>query len=175
MQNAAPWSQQNWDISKGSHNTCSVLLNAFSHKLAPAIWKPLAVSLHIAIDLQSQTHCTCTAASLSHSMSRGILCWCWTFQTGVHWHCLNPSHSTEQLISVLLLGKSKYTSLFCHSPHDNPKSTVIKHSFHISLTPNNSLDCVRDHLLKDAKPMDIYRSRLTFFYNSYWKSYTASF
>lgn len=95
MQNAAPWSHQNWAISKGSHNTYSVLLNAFSHKLAPVIWKLLAVSLHAAIDLLSQINCTCTAASHSHSMSRGILCWSWTLQTGVH--CLNPSYATEQL------------------------------------------------------------------------------
>lgn len=39
-----------------------------------------------------------------------------------------------------------YSSLLCHSPQVNPKSTLIKmwkHSFHISLTLNNSLDCVK--------------------------------
>lgn len=143
MQNAAPWSHQNWAISKGSHNTYSVLLSAFSHKLAPVIWKLLAVSLHAAIDLLSQINCTCTAASHSHSMSRGILCWSWTLQTGVH--CLNPSYATEQLqcsfqfwfldnLNILHYSDTVHTSTL------NPLETQ---NFHISLTINNSLDCVK--------------------------------
>lgn len=178
MQNAAPWSQQNWDTSKGSHNTYSVLLNAFSHKLAPVIWKLLAVSLHVAIGLLSQINCTYTAASFSHSMSREILCWSWTLQSGVHWHCLSPSYATEQLQCSFQFCVLDNPNTFHYSTHINPKSTVIKtwkHSVHISLTLNNISHCVKNHPLRDTKPMAICRSRLTLFYNSYWKSYATSF
>lgn len=165
-------------LLEGSHNAYSVLLNAFSHKLAPVIWKLLAVSLHVAIGLLSQINCTYTTASLSHSMSREILCWSWTLQTGVHWHCLSPSYATEQLQCSFQFCFLDNPNIFhyIHTLTLNPLSLKCgKNSVHISLTLNNILHCVKDYPLKDTKPMAICRSRLTFFYNSYWKSYATSF